>query len=254
MAKHTAKITLIAAIVAVPLATVVTLTPADAAVPGVTKVLIVMEENHSMTQMQTGMPYTFSLAQTYGYATRWAAIRHPSLPNYIALGSGQTYGITDDKPPASHVLRGKSIFGQAVAAGKTAKSYNEGMTSNCKTGNTGEYRVKHNPWAYFPDERTACLAGDVATGTLTSGGRDPDLSSARLSTARRGRMWFRRYRADQARDRAHEVALGRQTGVATRGLDSEREQGPWDASKERSRNWRRRPELPSPTLGRSIEM
>ena len=57
MAKHTAKITLIAAMVAVPLATVVTLTPADAAVPGVTKVLIVMEENHSMTQMQTGMPY-----------------------------------------------------------------------------------------------------------------------------------------------------------------------------------------------------
>jgi phosphatidylinositol-3-phosphatase len=180
MAKYTAKITLIAALAAVPLGLVVTLTPAEAAVPGATKVLIVMEENHSMTQMQTGMPYTFGLAQTYGYATRWAAIRHPSLPNYVALGSGQTYSITDDKPPSAHVLRGKSIFGQAVAAGKTAKSYNEGMTSNCKTGNTGQYRVKHNPWAYFADERTACLAGDVATGTLTSGPLLTDITNGTL--------------------------------------------------------------------------
>src|SRR3954452_13093932 len=28
-------------------------------------------------QMRTGMPYTFSLAQKYGYATNYAAIRHP---------------------------------------------------------------------------------------------------------------------------------------------------------------------------------
>jgi acid phosphatase len=174
------KFTLFAALTAVSFAGVVTLTPAEAAVPGVTKVLVVMEENHSLTQMQSGMPYAFGLAQTYGYATKWTAIRHPSLPNYIAIGSGQTYGITDDKPPASHVLRGRSIFGQAVSAGKTAKSYNEGMTSNCKTTSTGQYRVKHNPWAYFLDERTACLVGDVPTGSLTSGPLLADITNGTL--------------------------------------------------------------------------
>lgn len=145
--------------------------PASAAVPGVTKVLVIVEENHSLAQMQAGMPYTFGLAQTYGYATNYTAIAHPSLPNYIAMVSGQTYGIGDDGSPKAHVLRGPTVFGQAIAAGKTAKTYAEGMTTNCQQVKAGLYRVKHNPWPYFVDERAACNSYDAATGTSASGGR-----------------------------------------------------------------------------------
>src|SRR4051794_26142252 len=39
--------------------------------PVVTKLLVFVEENHSLAQMKSGMPYTFGLAQTYGYATNY---------------------------------------------------------------------------------------------------------------------------------------------------------------------------------------
>jgi acid phosphatase len=153
----------------------------------VTKLLVFVEENHSLSQMQTGMPYTFGLAEQYGYATNYTAITHPSLPNYIAIASGQTYGITDDDGPEAHPLNGSSVFGQAVSAGKTAKVYADGMTSNCMKSNTGRYVVKHNPWPYFTPltETIPCasldvpeteLADDVAAGTLPNVGMViPDL-------------------------------------------------------------------------------
>jgi phospholipase C len=133
------------------------------------------------------MPYTASLADEYGYATDYTAITHPSLPNYIAIAGGTTYGITDDDGPSSHPLDGSSVFGQAVSAGETAKVYEEGMISNCMLSDTGLYAVKHNPWAYFTpsSERTPCssydvpeslLATDAAAGTLpTVGMVVPDL-------------------------------------------------------------------------------
>jgi len=50
--------------------------------------------------MEAGMPYTFSLAQRYGYATNYTAIQHPSLPNYIAIAGGTpTASATTTRPP-----------------------------------------------------------------------------------------------------------------------------------------------------------
>ncbi len=154
-------------------------TLASAAPARVRKVLVVVEENHSLAQMQSGMPYAFAQAKKYGYASGWSAIAHPSLPNYVALVSGRTHGISDDDPPSSHRLRGRTIFGQALARGKTARTYAEGMTSRCMTTDTGRSAVKHNPWAYFTRERTACrkfdrstarLGADIAAGSLPNVG------------------------------------------------------------------------------------
>lgn len=139
-------------------------TPAQGATP-VTKVLVFMEENHSLSQMQSGMPYAYSMARQYGYATNYTAIRHPSLPNYLAIAGGDTFGVTDDAAPASHPVNAQTVFGQALALGKTAKTYAESMPSNCAlTGSTTQgYAVKHNPWAYFTPaaERSGCNAYDV---------------------------------------------------------------------------------------------
>lgn len=102
-----------------------------------TKVLAFIEENHSLSQMKSEMANTFSLGRQFGYATNYTAIGHPSLPNYIAIAGGQTYGISDDHPPSDNGVRGTSVFGQAVAAGKTAAVYVDGMTQNCATSNSG---------------------------------------------------------------------------------------------------------------------
>jgi phospholipase C len=168
----------------------------------VTKLLVVMVENHSLDQMRQGMPYTFDLAQKYGYATDYKAITHPSLPNYLAIAGGQTFGVSNDDPPSDHPVTGSSVFGQAVAHHKTAALYADAMPSNCATEDSGEYAVRHNPWTYFVDEHNHCaafdrrftaFAGDVAAGHLPNVGMViPDVCDdghdCGLSTAD---AWFR---------------------------------------------------------------
>jgi acid phosphatase len=133
----------------------------------VTKVLVFIVENHSLGQMKSQMPYAFGLAQRFGYATNYTAIRHPSLPNYLAIAGGQTYGITNDDEPSANPVRGTSVFGQAIASGKTAAVFADGMAQNCATGNGGsDYAVKHNPWAYFTNERRDCQKYDVPVDQL----------------------------------------------------------------------------------------
>jgi phosphatidylinositol-3-phosphatase len=142
----------------------------------VTKLLVFIEENHSLDQMRIDMPYTFQLAEEFSHATNYTAITHPSLPNYLAIATGKTWGITDDKDPAAHPIRGRSVFGQAVARGRTAKVYADGMPSNCALQNGGEdYAVRHNPWAYMVNERVGCekfsvplhrMARDIENGQL----------------------------------------------------------------------------------------
>ncbi len=141
------------------------------ALPPVTKLLVVVEENHSLDHMKAGMPYTFGLAQKYGYATDYHAIRHPSLPNYIAIAGGQTYGVRDDKLPAYHRLTGRSVFGQALRNGRTAATYAESMPVRCGRYNKGSYAPKHNPWTYFANERTGCKANDRGMAAFAEAAR-----------------------------------------------------------------------------------
>ena len=135
----------------------------------VRKVLVVVEENHSLDQMSAGMPYTFGLAKRFGYATHYTAIRHPSLPNYIAIAGGGTFGIADDGPPGDHPIHAPSVFGRAIASGHTAALYADGMPRRCDVDNGGaRYAVKHNPWAYFVDERAACRRNDLPAARLAA--------------------------------------------------------------------------------------
>ncbi len=169
-------------VVAAGLVTVGSTAPdADAASGRVTKILVFVEENHSLNQMKRSMPYTFGLAKRYGYATNYRGVAHPSLPNYLAIASGSTWGIRDDRPPSAHRLRGTTVFARARAAGLQARVYAESMTSRCRTSSAGLYAVRHNPWTYFTgsSERNGCrsadrpaggLAADITNGALPNAG------------------------------------------------------------------------------------
>jgi hypothetical protein len=144
---------------------------------GISKVLVVLVENHSLDAMRREMPYTFGLARRYGYATGYRAISHPSLPNYLAISAGDTFGISDDRDPSAHPIPTPSVFGQALAHGRTAKVYAEGMAGTCATSDHGEYAVRHNPWTYHTAERAACRRYDVPLTALAAdvrAGRLPD--------------------------------------------------------------------------------
>lgn len=155
----------------------------DAAAPApnrVTKLLVFVVENHSLGQMSDEMPYTYSLARKYSHATRYFGITHPSLPNYLAMVGGDTFGVTDNHPPQDNPVVGPSIFSAALRHGLTAKVYAEGMPARCATEDGGDrYVVRHNPWPYFVKQRKGCsvhdvpftrFAADVADGRLPNAG------------------------------------------------------------------------------------
>lgn len=147
--------------------------------PGVTKVLVVVEENHSVEQMRAGMPYLAALGHLYGQALNYRAARHPSLPNYLAIAGGSTFGVGDDRSPASHRLPGRSVLGQATAKHLSAGTYAQSMSGTCAlTGNRDRgYAVKHNPQAYFAAERAQCRRSNRSDASFRA-----DAAANRLPT------------------------------------------------------------------------
>lgn len=145
---------------------------------GIDKVLVVVVENKSYSQMKARAPRIWALAQKYAYATNFRAIVHPSLPNYIVMASGSTLGVRTNDFPRSIRLRQPSVFGNTVKAGGTAKIWADSMGSqNCRPTNRGKYVPRHVPWNYYVNERDLCqkfvvdggeFAGDVASGDLAT--------------------------------------------------------------------------------------
>jgi len=128
--------------------------------PSYDHVVWIVMENHSYSEVigAAGAPYENQLAAQCGSASRMFAESHPSLPNYIAMTSGSTQGITDDNGPSSHPLNVPSIF--SVSAGNW-RALQESMPSNCLLANSGQYAVRHNPAAYYTNIRTECASLDV---------------------------------------------------------------------------------------------
>ena len=134
-------------------------------------VVWVVMENKQYGQIigSSNAPYINSLAKACASATSMYAESHPSLPNYIAMTSGSTQGITDDSGPSSHPLNVASIFSQLGSGGW--KSLEEDMPSNCYMGNSGNYAVRHNPATYYTNITSQCAAQDVPLGST------PDISA-----------------------------------------------------------------------------
>ena len=121
-----------------------------AALPAYDHIVVVIEENHSFTEVigNTNAPYLTSLANSGARMTRSFAVTHPSEPNYIALFSGSTQGVTDDSCP--HTYSSENLGHQLSTAGRTFTGYSESMPSDGYTGCTsGRYARKHNPWVNF---------------------------------------------------------------------------------------------------------
>jgi acid phosphatase len=111
-------------------------------------------------------------------------VTHPSLPNYLAIAGGSTFGVRNDASPSSHHISGPSVFDRVIAGGRTAKTYADAMPAPCTLTATGRYAVKHNPWAYFSDpaSRANCRRFDVPLGTTTAGALRHDLDAGTLPT------------------------------------------------------------------------
>ncbi len=103
-------------------------------------------------------PYLNSLVAACGLATNDLAVAHPSLPNYVALTSGSTQGITDDAEPSSHRLDVANLFSELKGHWR---AYAESMPSPCDKVTSGQYAARHNPAVYYTNLAT-CSKDDVA--------------------------------------------------------------------------------------------
>lgn len=138
-------------------------------------VVWILMENKSFAQVNGSVdaPYINKLAGLCGEATNYNAITNPSLPNYIALTSGSTQGVTDDANPSAHPLNVDSIFSQL---GGDWRGLNESMKTNCEQQNDGNYAVRHNPATYYVEKNfpTLCQQKDIPLDTASN--MTPDLS------------------------------------------------------------------------------
>jgi acid phosphatase len=95
-------------------------------------------------------PYLNALARGGALLTQSYAVTHPSYPNYLALFSGSTHGITNDSCP--HVYSGDNLGHQLRAKGFSFAGYADSLPATGYRGCTsGAYARKHAPWVDFSD-------------------------------------------------------------------------------------------------------
>ena len=148
---------------------------AKSGVPAFSHVFLIVMENLGYARASR-LPYVSALAARYGEATRYDAVAHPSLPNYLALTGGETR-VTSDCTTCYVVA--DNLAAQASAAGVTWGAYMEGLPGSCWLGAwwpPGRYAGKHDPFRYYADVRgSRSLCGDIRpltalTGALGAGG------------------------------------------------------------------------------------
>lgn len=125
-------------------------------VPDFTHVVVVVFENHEAGAIvgNPDAPTFNALGDRYARLTRYAGVTHPSLPNYLALVSGSTHGITSDCTDC--IVAARNLADTLEAAGKTWKTYAEDLPAPGYTGAyAGRYAKKHDPFLYFRDIATS---------------------------------------------------------------------------------------------------
>jgi hypothetical protein len=144
--------------------------------PAHVAVLVMENEEFGDVIGSASAPFINSLAHRYALARNLYATSHPSLPNYLALTGGSTFGISSDCTDCS--VQATSLVDQLEQHGLSWKAYMEDLPRPCFTGaGSGGYAKKHDPFAYYT-RITADLARCrriVPLGQLTS-----DAQSGRL--------------------------------------------------------------------------
>jgi len=124
----------------------------SAGLPHLDHVVVVVLENHGAGQIlgNPSAPYLNGLAQHGASFTDAHAMTHPSEPNYLALFSGSTQGVTSDACPLR--FSSPNLASALFAAGRSFVGYADGLPYDGFTGcSSGRYGRKHAPWVNFTD-------------------------------------------------------------------------------------------------------
>jgi hypothetical protein len=143
-------------------------------------VFVIMMENTGYNALigNPNAPWINQAAATYGLATNYTGVTHPSQPNYIAA----TAGIQGADSDNDEILSVPNIVDQLENHGKTWTAYMQSL-SLCATKldhacGTQLYERKHNPFVTFADVQSSParmanivdlsqLSTDLAAGTVS---------------------------------------------------------------------------------------
>ncbi len=115
-------------------------------------VVVVIEENHSFSQVigSANAPYLNALAVGGATLNSMYAITHPSQPNYLQFFSGANQGVTNNNDTSALApFSTPNLGAELLAAGQTFVGYSENMPVAGYTGfdaDGGLYARRHNPW------------------------------------------------------------------------------------------------------------
>lgn len=140
--------------------------------PAVDRIVVIVLENQEAASILSASPDASRtprldrLAHANGIAANYFGIAHPSLPNYIALIAGDTFGIADDRGSCftRTLKRHCHRFGARNLVDELEKkhiSWTALMQSMPRAAFLGggyffstTYAEKHNPFVYFSDIAT----------------------------------------------------------------------------------------------------
>ena len=141
--------------------------------------MVVIFENHGYSQVigSASAPYFNQLARQGANFTAFAAVSHPSEPNYLAMFSGSTHGLTNDACPQTFSTA--NLASGLIAAGKTFTGYVDALPASGPTVcSSGNYARKHVPWVNFtnvPASATQSFTSFPQTASANFAGL-PDVS------------------------------------------------------------------------------
>jgi phospholipase C len=112
-------------------------------------VVVLMEENWSYRSFtaSTTSPFLSQLARDCGSEANFHAATFPSQPNYMAATSGIASGV-------GAKVANANLFQQLQSSGRTWRSYQESMPSNCSGATSRLYKPGHNPPFYYTNLRS----------------------------------------------------------------------------------------------------
>jgi phosphatidylinositol-3-phosphatase len=151
-------------------------------VPSFKHVVVVVMENKGKADVlgNADAPYFHSLATRYAVLSHYGGVAHPSLPNYLALISGSTHGISSDCTGC--VVAARNLADTFGRAHRTWKAYAEKLPRAGWTGvQAGLYVKRHVPFLYFRDvlrspSRRRHVVPMRRLSTDLAAGRLPDFS------------------------------------------------------------------------------
>ena len=121
------------------------------------RVVLILLENHEYSGIVGNpcCPYINDLAEHGTLFTDYTAVTHPSLPNYLALTSGETHGRVGTDNTAM-LVDSPNLFAQLSSRGISWRAYEQSIPGPCFRGlfagsKPNLYALKHDPAMMYSD-------------------------------------------------------------------------------------------------------